>query len=80
MERDTKGSGLGSVLHQKGRVPDIHVPLTAEQAQSGVAFAFDVSPNGSSHIRYIPAGGKTSVAIKSDWPHPSLAGAYLPEN
>ena len=75
-ERFRAGAGVAS----NGRVPAIHVPLTGEQAQSGVAFAFDVSPNGSSHIRYIPAGGETSVAIKSDWPHPSLAGAYLPEN
>lgn len=75
-EKFRAGVGVAS----NGRVPGIHVPLTGEQAQSGFAFAFDLSLNGSSHIRYIPGGGETSVAIKSDWPHPSFAGAYLPEN
>ncbi len=75
-EKFRAGPGVAS----SGRVPGIHVPVSAEQAQNGFTFAFELSLNGSSHIRYIPAGGETSVAIKSDWPHPSFSGAYLPEN
>ena len=46
-EKFRAGVGVAS----NGRVPGIHVPLTGEQAQSGFAFAFDLSLNGSSHIR-----------------------------
>jgi inner membrane protein len=42
-------------------------------------FAFDVDLNGTREINFLPAGDNTTVKIESSWPHPSFAGAPLPE-
>jgi inner membrane protein len=42
-------------------------------------FSFDLRLNGSEEIRFLPLGGETIVELKSPWPDPSFAGAYLPE-
>ena len=57
----------------------IHVPITEGQAKTGFDFTFDLPLNGSRKMHFIPAGGETEVKIKSDWPHPSFTGAYLPD-
>ncbi|MGI9426010.1 MAG: cell envelope integrity protein CreD [Hyphomicrobiaceae bacterium] len=62
-----------------GRTQGIHVPITEAQAQNGFAFSFELHLNGSSAMRFVPAGGETEVTIKSDWPHPSFSGAFLPD-
>lgn len=41
-------------------------------------FAFDLTIAGSREISILPLGSTTSVAVKSDWPHPSFQGAFLP--
>ena len=69
------GTGVAS----GGRIPGIHVPVSVQQAQDGFAFSFELNLNGSSLIKFVPAGGETSVRIKSDWPHPSFSGAFLPD-
>lgn len=56
----------------------IHVPLQQDDAKSGFSFAFTVALNGSSHLHFTPSGGDTSVEMRSDWPHPSFEGAFLP--
>lgn len=43
------------------------------------AFAFEVGLNGSSTLHFIPVGKQTRVSLRSDWPSPSFAGAFLPE-
>lgn len=68
------GTGVGT-----GSIQGIHVPVTEDQAGAGFAFSFALELNGSSHMRFIPAGGETAVTLKSDWPHPSFAGAFLPD-
>jgi inner membrane protein len=35
---------------------------------------------GTSSIQFIPAGKKSTFSLKSDWPHPSYFGNFLPEN
>ncbi len=60
-------------------VQGIHSPISAEQARSGFAFAFTLELNGSNRLRFVPAGGETTVTVKSPWPHPSFAGAFLPD-
>ncbi len=69
------GTGIGD----DDRVQGIHVPVSPEQAQQGFAFTFDLDLNGSSRLKFIPAGGETQVSTKADWPHPSFTGAFLPE-
>ncbi len=43
-------------------------------------FTFRIPLNftGSSALMFAPAARETRVALKSDWPHPSFAGAFLP--
>ncbi|MEO0729787.1 MAG: cell envelope integrity protein CreD [Pseudomonadota bacterium] len=60
-------------------VPGIHVPISEAQAKSGFAFAFDLVLSGSDELQFVPAGGETRVELKSDWPHPSFKGRFLPE-
>ncbi len=57
----------------------IHVPLEESQAKEGFRFAFKLDLNGSSAIRFVPAGGETEIRAQSDWPHPSFSGAFLPD-
>ncbi|MDQ3284080.1 MAG: cell envelope integrity protein CreD [Acidobacteriota bacterium] len=56
------------------------VALAAADGQKEYPFAFDLRLNGSEEIRFLPLGGETVVELKSPWPDPSFAGAYLPEN
>ena len=35
--------------------------------------------NGSQRFHLTPAGRTTQARVRSDWPHPSFAGAFLPE-
>ncbi len=70
-------AGVG--VDENSRIQGIHVPISSEAAQSGFKFTFDLALNGSSQIQFIPAGGETEVSIRSDWPHPSFTGAFLPD-
>ena len=41
-------------------------------------FSFDTVVAGSREFSILPVGSTTSVALKSDWPHPSFQGGFLP--
>lgn len=68
------GSGL-SYQHPTG----IHAPVAVDQAKGNFDFSFQLHLNGSSSLNFVPAGGETTNIIKSDWPHPSFSGTFLPE-
>lgn len=67
-------SGVGG-----NRVSGIHVPIDEARARAGFEYAFSLPLNGSREFHVVPAGAETAVRIKSDWPHPSFSGAFLPE-
>lgn len=46
---------------------------------TGHAFAFKLQLQGSRHLGFVPLGKETSVVLRSDWQHPSFAGAFLPD-
>ena len=48
-------------------------PLTAPQA-----FSFELVLDGTGTLEFLPFGDETRVALKSNWPSPSFAGAYCP--
>jgi inner membrane protein len=50
-----------------------------DQAPAAFAFQFTLSINGSSALTFAPVGRETRVTLASNWPHPSFAGAFLPE-
>jgi inner membrane protein len=70
------------------RTTGIHARLEAAAAQlmptpdeglRAFEFAADLAFNGSVAIEAAPVAKDTVVAVTSDWPHPSFAGAFLPD-
>jgi len=58
----------------------VHVPLPALDSQGGqrLAFAFDLKLQGTEQLSVTPVGRESRVELRSDWPHPSFVGEYLP--
>jgi inner membrane protein len=61
----------------------LHIPLgkvgVSDLAEGRrVEFAFPLKLTGLEHLRIAPTGETTTVALKSDWPHPSFQGRFLP--
>lgn len=61
----------------------IHARISAsdapDQTPAAFGFQFTLSINGSSSLQFAPVGRETRVTLASNWPHPSFAGAFLPE-
>ncbi|HEX8253563.1 MAG TPA: cell envelope integrity protein CreD [Thermoanaerobaculia bacterium] len=59
----------------------LSAPVTLSATAPGTKYPFSVKLdlNGSENINFLPLGGETIVEVKSPWPDPSFAGAYLPE-
>src|SRR5262245_1978996 len=53
--------------------------LLTGAGQARHRFAFDLDLGGAGELLFLPGGAVTNVALTSAWPHPSFAGAYLPE-
>jgi inner membrane protein len=53
--------------------------LPAAAARAGGAFTGQVSLRGSRALEVAPMGGRTTLAMRSSWPHPSFSGAHLPD-
>ncbi len=60
--------------------PGIHAPVPAGLRQAGFDFAIRLVLNGSSRLMVLPFGGETTMRLASNWPHPSFAGAFLPDS
>jgi inner membrane protein len=58
----------------------VHVPLPALRAAQpqSFAFGFSIEVAGSEALAIAPLGSNTAVTMRSDWPHPSFAGRFLP--
>jgi inner membrane protein len=61
----------------------INAPLTPDETAENKApppfdFNIDLVFAGSSALQVAPAGRETRVDLKSNWPHPSFVGAFLP--
>jgi inner membrane protein len=41
-------------------------------------FRLEIALGGSASLDFAPAARETSLAMTSDWPHPSFSGAFLP--
>jgi inner membrane protein len=69
-------TGTGGFVAGQG----VHVPLGSIDPAKGGSFAFALPLNltGSERLAIAPAGDATSVTLKSDWPHPSFQGRFLP--
>ncbi|MBC7922688.1 MAG: cell envelope integrity protein CreD [Ferruginibacter sp.] len=47
--------------------------------QKSYPFDFRLNLNGSRHLRFLPFGKETTVALASPWDNPSFEGAFLPD-
>lgn len=58
----------------------VHVPLPALDSQGGqrLDFALDLKLQGTEQLSVVPLGRDSRVELRSDWPHPSFVGEYLP--
>lgn len=58
----------------------VHVPLPAlkHQGEQRLTFAFDLKLQGTEQFSVVPVGRDSRVELRSDWPHPSFVGEYLP--
>jgi inner membrane protein len=54
------------------------VDLTPALGEQSIDFAFDAVVAGSRELSILPVGSTTTVSMRSDWPHPSFQGAFLP--
>jgi inner membrane protein len=54
------------------------IDMTSLLEARSAEFEFDLTIAGSREISLLPVGSTTSVVVKSDWPHPSFQGAFLP--
>lgn len=55
----------------------VRMPLTDLEE---IDFSIDLNLRGSQSLCFIPLGRATSVDLKSDWPHPSFNGNFLPDH
>ena len=58
----------------------VHLALGPVEIAEGGSydFAFPLNLTGSERLSIAPAGDATSVALRSDWPHPSFQGRFTP--
>jgi inner membrane protein len=56
----------------------LHVPLPNLPAGQPLEFAFTLELGGSEILTLSPYGADATVRMRSDWPHPSFAGRFLP--
>jgi len=68
--------GSGDQLFGAG----VHVPLAQLDLlnKPNFEFAFDLKLQGTAQLGVTPVGRESRVELKSDWPHPSFVGEYLP--
>ena len=52
----------------------------ADQPTAAFTFRFNLALNGSTTLNFAPVARETRVTLASNWPHPSFAGAFLPES
>ncbi len=54
------------------------IDLSELRKQATAQFAFDAVIAGSRNVSVLPLGNVTTVNMRSNWPHPSFQGAFLP--
>lgn len=70
-----------SGAHAPGMAAGMHADLgfASDKQATAIDFAFDLELQGMERLWFVPTGKSTQVSLKSNWPHPSFYGRYLPE-
>jgi inner membrane protein len=69
--------GTGHPRHQRGLKAVIAARDGGDVSPLAVRVALDFG--GTGHVEIVPAAGSTEWALRSDWPHPSFGGRFLPD-
>ena len=69
-----KGGTEGSAI-QNG----VHAQIGNVTPAKTASFTIDIALQGTQGIEYVPVGKETAIEMRSDWPHPSFDGQFLPE-
>lgn len=58
----------------------VHVALPAHDSrdEQTYTFAFELKLQGTEQLSITPVGRESQVTLRSDWPHPSFVGEFLP--
>lgn len=72
--------GTEHASHPRGFHAVITPAIQSATKESGGALQAEVALDlvGTGDLAFAPVGDTTSVALTSDWPHPSFAGRFLP--
>ena len=75
------GYPAGSLTGIHARLADAGASVQADPDKPPAPFAYtiDLAFNGSVSLDVAPVARETRVALASNWPHPSFAGAFLPD-
>jgi inner membrane protein len=57
---------------------EAQIDMTEQRKKEAAEFAFDAVIAGSRNVSVLPLGNITTVNMRSNWPHPSFQGAFLP--
>jgi len=68
--------GTGTDLLQGG----VHVatPIAGPESAAHLQLKMDLPLLGTSEFHVVPVGRQTQISLKSNWPHPSFTGDFLP--
>ena len=61
-----------------GKVAGLHATLPVSAVAKGGEFIVSLTLRGSGAFSVAPLGCETAVTLRSNWPHPSFQGAWLP--
>ena len=68
-------SGTGEV-----QLPDgVHAAIGRVTPGTTFTFELELLLQGTETLEYVPAGKQTAIEMRSEWPHPSFQGRFLPE-
>ena len=73
MQPGSKLKILGEGVHAAVKQPDL-------SQKSILHFQLDLVLKGTESLSIVPIGRDSKVSLRSDWPHPSFMGDYLPNN
>ncbi len=79
LDLDQNDLRYGTVsIRDKNKQTGVNSRITIDQEAKETSFAVDLNIRGTKSLMFNPVGKTTKVTIKSDWPHPSFEGQFLP--
>ncbi|MEO0829921.1 MAG: cell envelope integrity protein CreD, partial [Pseudomonadota bacterium] len=78
LERDGAAFQLEPLTDERGHTLGVLAQIGDPRGKAGFSLRFGF--NGAQSLNMSPVGRETQVSLSSDWPHPSFAGTFLPDN